>query len=177
MIDRMFNRLIITINSVVIRAISLLNGSWISLGATLHVHYRGRLLIGKGVRVAKNSVLSILPGGILELKDGSIVGHGVTIFCANRIIVGAECRIAHNCSLVDHDYDINSTASWGNRKKISSPIIIGNNVWLGAHVIMLKGVSVGDRCVIGAQCLVLKSIPRGMVAYSYGKGELKHKEL
>lgn len=177
MYKRLYNRLIITLNSVSIRLLALSRGSWISLGATVHIHSGGRLKIGQGVGVAKHSVLSVLPGAILELKDGCIIGHGVTIFCANRVVVGAQSRIAHYCSLVDHDYNIHAGESWFERPKISSPIIMGDNVWLGAHAIILKGVTIGHQCVIGAQTIVLKSVPEGMLVYCHLNGQLTQKAL
>lgn len=177
MYKRFYYRLIITLNSLFIRLLGLSRGSWISFGATIHIHSGGCLKIGKRVGVAKNAVLSVLPGAILELKDGCMIGHGVTIFCANNVVVGTQSRIAHYCSLVDHDYDIHAGESWFERPKISAPIIIGDKVWLGAHVIILKGVTIGRQCVIGAQTLVLKSVPEGMLLYRHSNEQLKQKAI
>ena len=177
MFNRLYNRFIIMLNSVSIRLFALSRGSWISLGATVHIHSGGCIKIGHRVSVAKHSVLSVLPGAILEFKDGCNIGHGVTIFCANRVVVGAQSRIAHYCSLVDHDYNIHAGESWFERPKISSPIIMGDNVWLGAHAIILKGVTIGRQCVIGAQTLVLKSVPERMLVYCYSNGQLTQKAL
>lgn len=41
----------------------------------------------------------------------------------------------------------------------SSPIIIKNGAWIGAHSIILKGVTIGERSVVGAGSVVTKSIP------------------
>ena len=177
MYKRLYYRAIIILNSISIRLIALSRGSWISLGATVHIHSGGCLKIGHRVGVAKHSVLSVLPGAILELKDGCIIGHGVTIFSANRVIVGAKSRIAHYCSLVDHDYDIHTGESWFEMPKISSPIIVGDNVWLGSHAIILKGVTIGRQCVIGAQTIVLESVPEGMLIYCHSNSQLTQKVL
>jgi acetyltransferase-like isoleucine patch superfamily enzyme len=177
MYKRLYYRFIIILNSVSIRLLALSRGSWISLGATIHIHSGGCLKIGQRVGIAKNAVLSVLPGAILELKDGCMIGHGVTIFCANSVIVGAQSRIAHYCSLVDHDYDIHAGESWFERPKISSPIIMGDKVWLGAHAIILKGVTIGRQCVIGAQTIVLKSVPEGMLVYRHSNGQLTQKAI
>lgn len=45
------------------------------------------------------------------------------------------------------------------------PITIGNNVWIGAHVCILPGVTIGDNTVIGAGSVVTKDIPSGVLAY------------
>ena len=45
------------------------------------------------------------------------------------------------------------------------PITVGNNVWIGAHVCVLPGVSIGDNTVIGAGSVVTKNIPANVLAY------------
>lgn len=63
----------------------------------------------------------------------------------------------------DHAFrrgEVYAQAEWGK----SAPISIGNNVWIGARAIILKGVRIGDNSVIGAGSVVTKSIPSGVVA-------------
>ena len=43
-------------------------------------------------------------------------------------------------------------------KYIREPVIIGNNVWIGANTIILKGVTIGDNVVIGAGSIITKNI-------------------
>ena len=46
----------------------------------------------------------------------------------------------------------------------SLPIRIGNNVWIGAHSVVLPGVTIGDNVVIGAGSVVTKDLPSNVVA-------------
>ncbi|TEZ49613.1 maltose O-acetyltransferase [Escherichia coli] len=46
----------------------------------------------------------------------------------------------------------------------SFPITIGNNVWIGSHVVINPGVTIGDNSVIGAGSIVTKDIPPNVVA-------------
>ena len=177
MYKKIYNRLLIALYSIFIRLLAFTRGSWISLGATVYIHSGARLEIGSGVRVAQGSVLSILPGAVLTLNDGCIINHGVTVYCASRIVVGSYSRIAHYCSILDHDYDIHSGDSWFKKPKITLPIIIGEHVWLGAYVSIFKGVTIGRRCVIGAQTMIRKSIPERMLVYCHSNSQMTLKEL
>ena len=177
MYNIIYNRIIIFFNSFLIRFFALLKGSWISFGATIYIHSGGKFEIGRGVRVAQDSVLSVLPGAVLVLKDRCIINHGVTIYCADRVVVGSQSRIAHYCSILDHDYNIHSGNSRFNKPKKTSAIFIGENVWLGAYVIVFKGVSIADHCVIGAQTMVRKSIAEKMVVYCLSNTLLSQSKL
>lgn len=172
MLSKIINKFNIICASIWIRCIALSRGSWISFSAKLHIHPGGTLLVGHGVRVLHGVVLSVLPGALLELKDGCILNHGVVIYCASRIEIGSKSRIAHYCSVIDHDYDIRNTSSSFDAPKISAPIVMGANVWLGANVVVLKGVTIGSKCIIGAHTLVNKSISEGKVAFCQSNSHL-----
>lgn len=177
MYKKLCNKISVVINSIKTRCFALSQGAWISFGATIYIQSGGSLKVGRGVRVLHGSVLSILPDAILELKDGCILNHGVVIYCASRIEIGRQSRIAHYCSILDHDYDIHTGGAWFEKPKILSPISIGDNVWIGAHTVILKGVTIGDRCVIGAHTLVKKSVSDGMLAYCSSNSQLTLKKL
>ena len=51
-----------------------------------------------------------------------------------------------------------------NANKRDEPVIIGHDVFVGMNTIILKGVEIGDRCIIGAGSVVTKSIPSDYVA-------------
>ena len=175
-----FKKFLVKANSFSLRFRLLFLGSWISLGTKINILPGGRVSIGKRVRIAKNSIISVLPGAKLEINDDSLIGHGVTIYSAKSIKIGKNCRIAHYCSIIDHDYEVNSktiNVPWRDKSKISKPIFIADNVWLGAHVVILKGVSIGKNCIIGASTLVCVPIKENLKAYSSQAAKLKFKKI
>lgn len=79
------------------------------------------------------------------------------------ITIGDDVMFAPNVSLytVGHPLDADlRQAGW----EQASPINIGNNVWIGANVVILPGVIIGDNVVIGAGSVVTKSIPHNVLA-------------
>ena len=50
------------------------------------------------------------------------------------------------------------------RPLYSSPVEIGDNVWIGEHAVIMPGVRVGSGCIIGANSVVTKSIPDNCIA-------------
>jgi len=177
MFKLLFAKIRIIFRAARIRVVALSRGSRISLGATIYIHAGARLFIGEGVRVGKGCTMSVLPGAVLELQDGSIINAGTFIYCASNVRIGKRTMIAHYCSILDHDYDIHSGDSFFDKPKVSESIIIGDNVWLGAYALILKGVTIGNNSVVGAQTMVKESVPEGMIAYCYSNSQLKMKNL
>ncbi len=75
------------------------------------------------------------------------------------IFIGDNVLIGHNTVLatIDHDLDAQS------RQNHYAPIRIGNNVWIGASVVITKGVTIGDNAVVAAVAVVTKDVPANVV--------------
>ena len=79
----------------------------------------------------------------------------------NGIIIGNNVQIGPGVSLISanhnfQNYDLHIE---------SSPIIIGNNVWIGANSVILPGVIIGENVIIGAGSIVTKNIPENSIAF------------
>jgi acetyltransferase-like isoleucine patch superfamily enzyme len=107
------------------------------------------------------------------------IGDGVTVFCpwdlkiGRHTTIGARCtltafggltigndvRIAPNVMILttDHEYEDANTLIRNQGFK-QAPIEIGNDVWLGANIVILKGVSIADGVVVGANSTVTDDI-------------------
>lgn len=88
----------------------------------------------------------------------------LTLVDDGEIFIGDHTMIGPNVTLVTTGHPIRPDL----RERIgqySEPIHIGRNVWIGAGVIVLPGVTIGDNSVIGANSLVTKDIPADSVAY------------
>jgi len=122
-----------------------------------------------------NPISSNLQGSIYAeegstLTIGSHVGMTSTrIWVRNRLTIGNHVNIGACCLIIDNDaHPLDHLARRGEvsadpqRKETaiqSAPITIEDDVWIGAHCIILKGVTIGARSVIGAGSVVTKDIP------------------
>lgn len=104
----------------------------------------------------------ILDGGRISIGDGVFMNYNVSISSMQSVVVGNGTTIANNVVIVDHDHDFRNPLK-GNY--VVDSVIIGSNVWIGANVVILKGVQIGDNCVIAAGAIVNKSIPSNTVVY------------
>lgn len=68
-----------------------------------------------------------------------------------------------NVLIYDQDHDYRAEGGVAAMKFKTAPITIGNNVWIGANTLILRGTTIGDNCVIGAGCVVKDDISNGSV--------------
>lgn len=98
-----------------------------------------------------------------EIIIGNYVGiSGSTINATESITIGNNTLIGSGCLISDTDShpinpDIRLTNC--NQNVRSEPIVIGNNVFIGARSIILKGVHIGDGAVVGAGSVITKDVP------------------
>lgn len=137
--------------------------------------------IGKGCRIS-NTLIRVrgnghritlgencsYQGGNLWVEDDHCVlkiGDGTTVVEAaigvtepgSKIEIGPECMFAHGIELRSGDSHSIINSSNGERINYAKDIRIGKHVWLAADVMVLKGVEIGDECVVASRSLVTKS--------------------
>lgn len=89
--------------------------------------------------------------------------HNCTILDGAKVTIGDNVFIAPNCVISTAGHAIDSEQR-ANGLEIALPITIGDNVWIGANVSVLPGVTIGSNSIIGAGSTVNKDIPEGVIA-------------
>ena len=100
----------------------------------------------------------------ITIGDNCFFNHNCSLTAAENIVIGKQCMFANNFVVVDHDHDRKDGKIL--KELVSAPVKIGNNVWCGANVTVLKGVTIGDGAVIAAGSVV----NRDVAAYSVVAG-------
>lgn len=96
----------------------------------------------------------------LQIGDYTTLGDRTELHIAERITIGARCRIAWDCVIMDRDYH----GVEGQPERIN-PVVIADDVWIGCRTIILPGVKIGAGAVIGAGSVVTKDVaPNTLVA-------------
>jgi len=80
------------------------------------------------------------------------------------LTIGQYCAIGPGCYITDHDPGTDLKFAPLQQPMIAKPIKIGNRVWIGANVTILKGVTIGDDAIVGAGSVVTKDIPEKAIA-------------
>lgn len=93
----------------------------------------------------------------LHIGEGTYIQSRTHINCANEIWIGDGCAISWDCEILDTD--IHVLLMNGERQPTTAPIHIGDHVWIGVRSIILKGVTIGDHCMIAAGSVVTQDIP------------------
>lgn len=137
---------------------------------------KGKIIIGNYVRI--NSCRDANPIGgdiktILFVKENGklTVGNNTgisntAIFCQSEIAIGENVFIGNSCKIYDSDFhslDYEDRITGRDKNIGSKPIIIEDGVFIGAHSIVLKGVTIGSKSIVGAGSVVTKDIPAGEI--------------
>lgn len=124
------------------------------------------IIIGKNVIVGRNTILSCKEGSIY-LDDYSNISANCSLLSETKIKMGKYCFLAGQCYLVaggNHSFDRTDIPIMFQPSLTKGGIVIEEDVWLGASVTVLDGVTVGKGSVVGAGAVVTKSLPGYCVA-------------
>ena len=122
------------------------------------------IMIGNGVFIGRNTILSCKNGDIV-IEDRANIGFNCEIFSASRVRVGKDILIAAYTYLVggDHLYDRTDIPVL-QQGRTARGIDVGDGTWLGTHVVVTDGSTIGRDAIIGAGAVVVGEIPEFSIA-------------
>jgi acetyltransferase-like isoleucine patch superfamily enzyme len=166
------------INSYTLKRHRVSHGSFRIYGLIRIVNNGGRLVLGE--RFSANSgkkynpiggdtVLNLIvfrPSAVLIFGKNAGISNS-TIVCWDRVEIGDNVVIGGGCRIWDtnfHSLDAQIRTSGNDQDIRTAPVKIGDNVFIGAGVIILKGVTIGENSIVAAGSVVNKDIPPNTIA-------------
>lgn len=92
------------------------------------------------------------------IGKGVVFNHGVYIQARGKVEIGSNVVFSRNASIFDAGLDIETLS-----EHVINPVIIGSACWLGANVIILPGVVLGDGVIVAAGSVVTKSFGANII--------------
>lgn len=130
-----------------------------------YVHIGNYVIFNSYTEHSWNSGCKLLvqKNAMLTIGDNSGM-NGAMIYCNCKVVIGSHVKIGGGTRISDSnhhslDYLARRDASIDSQTAVSAPIEIGNDVFIGANSYIGKGVTIGDRAIIAAGSVVVKSIP------------------
>lgn len=131
-------------------------------GLYISIQNQGKIFLDEKIE-CRNQLYILAHGGTINIGKHCFFNTNCSITSINKIVIGDECKFGNNIVIVDHDHNYKKL---DNREFISSPVTIGNNTWIGANCVILRGAQIGDNCVIAAGSVVKGIIPSSSLYYS-----------
>jgi acetyltransferase-like isoleucine patch superfamily enzyme len=139
---------------------------WPVHGNVLTALRDGRLELGPGVLLEPGVWITAPGEARVRIGAGSFLNLGVMVASAGLVEIGEHCMFANGCFVSDssHRFDDPEVPVPWQGFTSKGPTRIGDNVWCGANVVVTAGVTIGERCVIGANSVVTTDIPPFSIA-------------
>jgi acetyltransferase-like isoleucine patch superfamily enzyme len=139
---------------------------WPLHGNVLEMFEQGRLEVGPQVLFEPHVWLTAPEPGRIRIGGGTFLNLCVQVAAVELVEIGEHCMFANGCFITDGNHrfdDLESPVPWQGFSS-KGPTRIGDNVWCGANVVITSGVTVGERCVIGANSVVTEDLPPFSIA-------------
>ena len=166
------------------RLIGIEYGRNLVVNDKIHVRGWGQIVIGDDFRFSSGGCINPICRNIrgafylnschAKIIIGDRVGiSSACLWAKDEITIGHDVKIGGDCLILDNDAhpvdyiarrleENNNTE--GSRAIGTAPVRIGDDVWIGARCIILKGVTIGARSIIAAGSVVVSSIPEDVIA-------------
>ena len=139
---------------------------WPLHGNVLEAMQDGRLEVGAHALFEPNVWITATEGAKVRIGEGTFLNIAVMVAAVQLVEIGSHCMLANGCFVTDanHRFDDPDTPVPWQGFDSKGPTRIGDNVWMGANVVVTSGVTIGERCVIGANSVVTQDVPPFSIA-------------
>lgn len=138
---------------------NLFIGSKVKINANSEIKCSKSIVLKNGVEIGNGTSIISTSTGDIEIGNNVFLNRNCIVVSCEHIKIGDGTAIGCNVTILDHDhyYVRDGVQPWNKVKTL--PVIIGENVWIGANSIILSGTTIGDNAVIAAGSVVKGNIP------------------
>lgn len=133
-------------------------GVFIEFNAQLY-RFPKNITLKDDVYLKRNAVIGCAnKDATVVIGERTTVGFNSIIMASKSVTVGDDCMIAPNVYIVDSNHGMMPNRPFNQQPNTSHQVEIGNNIWIGAGVIILPGVKIVDNVIVGAGSIVTRSL-------------------
>lgn len=159
------NELLFKVKNVSYKTKPQINGK-LNIFRNGSIHFGENIIINSGASYNPiggdtRTILSVTKGAVLSIGNNTGFSN-TTIVCKEKITIGSFVKIGGSVKIYDTDFhalDYSARSESATDVGITKPVEIKNHAFIGAHCIILKGVVIGEKAIIGAGSVVTKSVP------------------
>lgn len=120
-----------------------------------------RLIVGCNVRIGNFTRMNFYDSGSLTIGDGCYIGQRNSFLVGADIAIGNGTLMASDICITSENHSTDPTCliGYGGQPLICKPVKIGEGCWIGEKVIILPGVRIGNKAIVGAGSVVTKDVP------------------
>ncbi len=140
----------------------------------IQANRKGTLRIGDNVKINSrfgSNLVGLINPAVFQCLDEGVITIGNNCGLSSpvlstriRIAIGDRVTVGGNVRVFDHNYH---SLDFKKRRNLAedqpdckrAPVVIGNDVFIGTNAMILKGVTIGDRAIIGASSVVSRDVP------------------
>jgi len=139
---------------------------WPIHGNVLEALREGRLEVGPGTLFEPDVWITAPGDARVRIGAGTFLNIAVMVASVELVEIGDHCMFANGCFVTDvnHRFDDPEKPVTWQGFTTKGPTRVGDNVWCGANVVVTSGVTIGERCVIGANSVVTEDLPPFAIA-------------
>lgn len=115
------------------------------------------IIIGNNVTIGENITIEVIKGAELKIGNQVNLTRNIALVANTKIEIGNYCLIGENVSIRDANHQTKKDKLIIEQASDSEPIIIDEDVWIGANSVVLKGSEIAKGAVVGANSLVKKN--------------------
>jgi acetyltransferase-like isoleucine patch superfamily enzyme len=136
---------------------------FIGPGVRLEIERGAKLKLGRWSWLGHGTKIRVHEGAV-EIGAKTVLGQECTISAFQHISLGRECIVADRVMLIDFDHGVVEVERPIRMQGIyKRDVRVGHNCWVGYGACVLRGATVGDNCVIGANTVITRDVPDNAV--------------